>query len=425
MFENQEAVAQVIEIMEALGCAAGQSFLHDSGYLLLQSPRGYRLLTGPPNAAAYERARDSGSPWRMCRFKVSAARVFREDKGAKDPQFVNRSNVFDIANTRFDERICFRQYFLQWPSSWVSMLVQFEDYAIHLLQFWEAGGMELCLQYPLLGLLGSLRTPSELPRIAQTSPQDLLSRLRLEAVCPSAAMKILSRLAPGDSTLRVARQARKIFQSSRSLRMLYALPQPNRECFELLAGELQKHVTDTLLQEVSEMGGHVGVSSLLTSTINMARRMGRSHLPAFTSAGHLYHISEELHAREQAMKMSLFTTGLSVPYRGPSQGRLQLEPITSAVHAMIEGRRQSVCIGSPFMLRKMQEGNLAAYIMWAPERATITIRRRSPGSSWELDEIAMANNAQEVQDATRSLVVDWLSREQPTHTRDHNPRSTG
>ncbi len=411
MLENEEAVARVIEIMEALGCTAGQSFLHDTGYLLLQSPRSYRLLTGPPHAAAYERAGACGAPWRMCRFKVSAARAFRENEGPEDPQLPSRCNVLGPAQTRIDERICFRQYFLQWPLSWISQLVKFESYSLHLLQLAEAGGTDLCSQYPLLALLASLRSPSELPIIARASPEVLLSKFRLETACPSAALKILSRLAPQDATPRVARLAREVFNSPRSLRKLYALPRPNRECFELLVGDLQTHVTDTLLQEVMEMGGRNGVSSLLAATLNMGHRMGKHNLPAFASVGHLYHISEELHARDEALKTGLFTTAITIPYRGVSQGPLLLEPITSAAQAIAEGRRQGVCIGSPFMLREMLEGNLAAYVMRAPERATVTVRR-SPDSRWELDEIAMAHNAQAVQDVTRSLVIDWLNQTQ-------------
>lgn len=428
MFEHRESVLSTIGVMEALGCTTGQAFLHDTGCLLLQSPHGYRVLTGPPRPEAFEQDVGSGDCWRTCRPKISAARLF---PGA--------SACDDSRRSEADTKSCLRDYFLQWPQEWLSMLVRFKTHhSLHLLQFWGFGGADVCWEYPLLGFLVSLRSPGEMLNMVRSSPMDMLAKVGLRSVNPTASLKILARLAPEDTDLRAARYAQEAFASPRSLRRLCGLRRINRDCLELTTTSLglEQYVSDQFLNEVAE-GLTIGYRApiVLRRALHLARRSGKGHFPVITTEQQLHDVylyqleRERLRKkylgqleRERLRKKRVLDWKFNHPFRGARTKSLVLETITSAPAAMVEAHNQGVCIGDSFMLETLHDGDMAAYIMRAPERATVTITRTQEGR-WQLDEIALANNQGEVHRRTREEVLAWLAMAQANPTAQDRERA--
>lgn len=83
---------------------------------------------------------------------------------------------------------------------------------------------------------------------------------------------------------------------------------------------------------------------------------------------------------------------------------LHVEPITTAIDLVKEGRAQKNCVGA--YASKVRRGNLYVYRILEPERATLSIARQRNGS-WVIGEIKAKDNC-EVQESTIQHVKKWL-----------------
>ena len=413
MFEHQGSVLATIEVMEALGCT-GQAYIHDARYLLLQSPNRFLVLTGPPRPEAFKRGVSNEAQWHICRPKISAGHLLGVPSASENPHPSRYSASHSVPNTKcVDTRACFRYFFDQWSKEWLSMLVRFPSHSVHHLQWWSAAGTGVSWEYPLLGFLASLRAPGEMLKMAEASNEHLLSMVGIRSVNASAALKVLARLPPEHADLNAARYAKEAFASPRSLRRLCGLRRINRDCLELMTTSIEQYVGDEFLYEISKGDGNPGVPARLRSALHLARQSGKD-LPLINSTRQLLGVYQDLRERVVFRKKGVQNWTFKPPFDGVSTHALRIIPITSSIEAMIEGRRQGVCIGDGFMLEALRDGDMAGYIMRAPERGTFTITR-TQGGRWRLDEIALADNQGEVHERTREEVIAWLDAVQSKH----------
>jgi len=402
-------IEHVISLMEAFGCTTSQAFVEPIGCLILQSPTRWQVLTGrhrPPEGWEREHAR--GSRWMRNRPKVSAGRFFgvRSISGLPRHSPHYRPQLTGLSRDT-DAQLCFRQYFLQWPEPWVCLLCRLQTHSLHLLAFFEAGGFDLTRNYPLLGFLASLRDPDAAKNMARMPEEHLLAQVGLQCAHPRVALSIINRLPPEDSDLHAFRCLRALLRAPRALRKLFSLPCVNRDALELLAGDARHYVSDTLLHEVSELGVESRVAQFLNEALCLARRSGRSYFPTITSTDHLMRVYERL---RQRVKSDCLNWVFKAPFPGEHGSELWLEPINTAMLAMKVARREHICLASPWMLQKLHAGSLAAYILHAPEKATITLKKGSDG--WSPDEIALTGNQGEAKASTWQAVAEWLDRVQ-------------
>lgn len=84
-----------------------------------------------------------------------------------------------------------------------------------------------------------------------------------------------------------------------------------------------------------------------------------------------------------------------------------IEPITSPAALVDEGEAQGNCVAS--YASRVREGNTYIYRILQPQRATLSVVRRSPLAEWEIGELEGRYNT-EVEDNTEDFVLAWLDR---------------
>jgi hypothetical protein len=96
------------------------------------------------------------------------------------------------------------------------------------------------------------------------------------------------------------------------------------------------------------------------------------------------------------------------PPFGPSiTAEVHIEPITTAIDLIKEGKAQKNCVGA--YADRVRRGGLYVYRVLAPERATLSIAQQWD-RSWVIDEIKAKDNS-DVQESTIQHVKKWLSQQ--------------
>jgi hypothetical protein len=85
----------------------------------------------------------------------------------------------------------------------------------------------------------------------------------------------------------------------------------------------------------------------------------------------------------------------------------QIEPITSPSDLVDEGEYQGNCVAS--YANRVREGDTYIYRVLHPERATLSLARRSPFSDWQIDELECRFNT-DVAEETEEFVQAWIER---------------
>lgn len=386
-----------------------QAFIEKAGALLLGTPRGYVVCTGLPQPCGWQC--DENARWRRCRPRLpSAGRAFRVWPEVSDQERRDAESPFLPASIGTDTMLCLRRYLCAYPQDWVELLKGFHSpHSFHLLQFWAAGGWEITRHYPLLGFAASLRNPIELPTLAYMDAMTLVTTLGFGGRHPSTALRILAKLPPEEVNMKTLRQFVNVLTSPRALRQLACLDRVTSQCLSLLSEDTAPHVGPELLIEASQTSSSRQISVRLQDTVRLARQL-RARLPVFASAMHLYGVHVWLRQRQKRQQKGVHDWVFRPPFAGLETRMLILEPIHTAIQAIVEGRRLDVCIGDPLMLERLRRGNLAAYRMHVPQRATVTIMKTDIG--WYLKEIALPGNQGEVDPRTRALVIEWLNEQQ-------------
>jgi hypothetical protein len=237
-------------------------------------------------------------------------------------------------------------------------------------------------QHEIAGWLGFPQSRSAV-RILRKLPPDKctvpnLLNLRRLCVTHSKPLRHIRRL--GEETIRLLLMSDENFQpTGRYLAEVSAHPPPAWLC-----GEPQ------LVQDVLWLRDSVGETG---------------PMPMLTHA-HLLRIHDQLVERLGRMDLKKFDR-LPLPeppLPGHESENLRLEPLTTEIDLVEEGRIQRNCAGA--YAPRVRQGGLFLYRVTAPERATLLIARVRMGE-WRISELKAAEN-RPVSDETAAAIHNWL-----------------
>ncbi len=154
------------------------------------------------------------------------------------------------------------------------------------------------------------------------------------------------------------------------------------------------------------------VVHMITSTLRMQAELRvTDRCERFPSLARLHDVHEEVAAnyRRRVRQLIDANSSGSACFPPPPLPGIpgQIEPVTSASDLVDEGEMQGNCVAS--YAGRVREGNLYIYRVLHPERATLSIARRSPFADWEIDELERRYNT-DVSEATEEFVQAWLDR---------------
>lgn len=145
---------------------------------------------------------------------------------------------------------------------------------------------------------------------------------------------------------------------------------------------------------------------LIRDVLWMRETLGETGSFAIHSHAHLQRLHDRFVERVGRIDLKLLDPDPlpEPPFPGVATNDLHLEPLTTPVAMIIEGRAQSNCVGA--YAKRIRRGGLYVYRVLAPERATLAITRNRNGT-WLISELKATENA-EVMDTTRLCVESWL-----------------
>mgnify|MGYP000998731699 CR=1 FL=1 len=183
----------------------------------------------------------------------------------------------------------------------------------------------------------------------------------------------------------------------------------------LLDPRASQVATPQLLEEVARDRAerHRGrVVHMISSTLRMQselRREDRCH--QFPSLARLRAVHDEVAEGYRRRVRQLIDANeqgpgcfLPPPVPGIAGG---IEPITSPADLVDEGEAQGNCVAS--YAQRVREGSTYIYRVLHPERATLSLVRRSRFSDWEIGELESRFNT-DVSEETEDYVRAWLER---------------
>lgn len=183
----------------------------------------------------------------------------------------------------------------------------------------------------------------------------------------------------------------------------------------LLDPRASRAATPQLLEEVAKdrAENHRGrVVHMITSTLRMQEELRTGErTERFQSLARLQTVHDEVAESyrrrvRQLIEANGYGPGCFMP--PPLPGILgEIEPITSPSDLVDEGEYQGNCVAS--YADRVREGHTYIYRVLHPERATLSLVRRSPFSDWEIDELECRFNT-DVAEETEEFVQAWLER---------------
>lgn len=149
---------------------------------------------------------------------------------------------------------------------------------------------------------------------------------------------------------------------------------------------------------------------LIRDVLWMRETLGETGIFVIHSHAHLQRHHDHLVERVGRMDLKLLDPDPlpEPPFPGVTTSDLHLEPLTTPVALLIEGRAQSNCVGA--YAKRIRRGGLCVYRVLAPERATLAIgrtRNHTRKGTWVISELKAPGNA-EVMESTRQSVESWL-----------------
>lgn len=183
----------------------------------------------------------------------------------------------------------------------------------------------------------------------------------------------------------------------------------------LLDPRASRAATRQLLEEVARdrAENHRGrVVHLITSTLRMQDelRAGRP-CQTFQNLSRLHALHEEVTAnyRRRVHQLTEANAGGPACFPPPPLPGIpgQIEPVTSPSDLVDEGEMQGNCVAS--YAARVRDGDLYIYRVLHPERATLSITRRSQLHEWEIGELECRYNT-DVSEETEEFAQAWLDR---------------
>ena len=290
-----------------------------------------------------------------------------------------------------------------------------------LFLLYDTGAIELAQSNPSLAFLVSqkLKGDRELIESLQCSnirQRDLLEILNLPA-SPNA-VKIFRKISPasltGDNWRSILNIVKQEIEAPKP--RINHLPSINSGVVEILLDpNASRTVTPSLLEEVAQdrSENYRGrIVHLITSTLRMQDEMRtRTRCESFSSLARLREIHHEVSENYRRRVRQLIDANQheSDSFRRPPIPGINgaIEPITSAASLVDEGEEQGNCVAS--YAPKVREGNTFIYRVLYPQRATLSIVRRSPLADWEIGELESRFNT-DVSAETEEYVAGWLER---------------
>jgi len=293
-----------------------------------------------------------------------------------------------------------------------------------LLRYDEAG-VELAESNPALAffLAQHLKADRELIESLQCGKlrqRELLEILDFEG--SKKAVNLFRKIAPasitGDNWSAMVDLLREQAREPKSA--LNHLPSINAGVMEIMLDRRACHAaTPTLLEEVARdrSENYRGrIIHMITSTLSMQEelRCGR-HWERFPSIERLRDVHEQVseNYRRRIRQLIDVNAQQSDYFRNPPMPGIpgKIEPITSPESLVDEGEEQGNCVAS--YASRVREGHTFIYRVLEPERATLSIVRKSLGGEWEIGELETRFNTP-ASDETEALVQAWLERHRLT-----------
>lgn len=285
----------------------------------------------------------------------------------------------------------------------------------------DPGAVELAqnnpaLAYALAQKMGGDRELIAALQCSRMRQRDILEVLGLPA--SPVAVQLFKKVNPvslsGDNWPSLVSVIREASDDPKS--RLRHLPSINAGILEILNdARASRAATPALLEEVAldRAEAHRGrIVHLITSTLRMQdelRSQDRCH--SFPNLARLRSVHDTVAENYRRRVRQLTEANESGPacFQPPPLPGIpgQIEPITSPAELVDEGEVQGNCVAS--YAAKVRAGDTYIYRVLRPERATLSIVRRSPLSDWDIGELERRHNT-DVSDATEDFVRAWLER---------------
>ncbi|MAS95779.1 MAG: hypothetical protein CMO55_21460 [Verrucomicrobiales bacterium] len=247
--------------------------------------------------------------------------------------------------------------------------------------------------------------------------RDLLELLGLPA-SPNA-VKIFRKISPasltGDNWQSILRVVKQELEAPKS--RINHLPKINSGVVEILLDpRASRSVTPSFLTEVAEDKSEnyrSRIVHLITSTLRMQDEIHtrRHNCETFSNLARLRQVHDEISEiyRRRVRQLIEADQHEADSFRSPPFPGIagKIEPITSAAGLVDEGEEQGNCVAS--YASRVRQGHTFIYRVLYPQRATLSLVRRSPLAEWEIGELESRFNT-DVNEDTEDYVAAWLER---------------
>lgn len=325
----------------------------------------------------------------------------------------------DWVIARQTESLAMRSEFLKSiPDEVLAAVAPYSSRHWHLLNLIARcpGAIDLVRATPALAFalasLWAFRNPA--PRQPLRAARALLRKRQPEIAAwlgfPSdrSTMRVLRKLSPAECSIPNLLHLRDLLRvHPKPLRHMRMLGTASLHIMARAAGRCA--LSDTYLCELGASPKPAWLETeqgLIRDVLWMRETLGETGVFVIHSHAHLQRLHDHLVERVGRMDLKLLDTDPlpEPPFPRVTTGNLHLEPLTTPVALLIEGRAQSNCVGA--YAKRIRRGGLYIYQVLAPERATLAIGRTRNGI-WRISEIKAPGNA-EVMESTRQSVESWL-----------------
>ncbi|MDF1823459.1 MAG: PcfJ domain-containing protein [Verrucomicrobiales bacterium] len=326
-------------------------------------------------------------------------------------------------------RRAFDQFRFSMPKAFAKVIEPFKTHQWPLLVLLSHDelALELASSNPALAFFLAQKIGGDVPmiqalRCCSMRQRDLMDVLDLPNT--NGAVKLFRKIEPaslnGDnwpSMLEIF--SRELSNIKSPLNHLEAI---NSGVIEILSNPAAaRAVAPSLLEEVArdKAENHRGrIIHMITGTLQMQEELrddGSSHAKRthFTSLSRLKETHEEVTKRYRRRIRQLIEANQhdTEHFRRPPLPGIpgKIEPITSPEGLVNEGEEQGNCVAS--YAERVRQGSTFIYRVLQPERATLSLVKRSPFSDWQIGELESKYNT-DVQGETEDFVEAWLVRHQ-------------
>lgn len=294
-------------------------------------------------------------------------------------------------------------------------------YLVFLLE--DEGAIDLARSNSALAFLVAQKLNGDIEMIRSLQCSTIRQRELLEVLglpASSNAVKVFRKIAPpsltGDNWQSILHVVKQELEAPKS--RINHLPTINSGVVEILLDpRASQSVTPSFLSEVANDRSEnyrSRVVHLITSTLRMQEEIRTRRLcETFSNLARLREVHDEVSEvyRRRVRQLIEADRHETASFRSPPLPAVagRIEPITSAAGLVDEGEEQGNCVAS--YASRVREGNTFIYRVLYPERATLSIVRRSPLADWEIGELEARFNT-DVRDETEDYVAAWLDRHQ-------------